>query len=165
MSYVGTILVLAALGGIATCAWRYRALSGQRAAEAMICARAQRRVRALEAVARAESLAELALLVHMQPALSTMWDVVAQELEQLSDSTRSLCEASRTFAFWRATRTLADALGQLDREVARCRRLSVPDVAPIDDEWASAAARLQETSVELAIEARFMAIVAEIEGC
>jgi hypothetical protein len=166
MSDVVRILVLVAIGGFGACAYAgRRARRRKRDENARVCVRERSRVRAFEVVARAESLAQLAVLVHTQPAPSTMWEVVAQELEQLSDSTLTLCDASRTFAFLRATRKLADAVRQLDREVARCRSLSVPDGTRMDDEWRFAAARLQEMSVELVVEARFMGIVADVEGC
>src|SRR5437016_12254994 len=101
MGDVVAILVIVAVGGVGVsiCAWRYRLRRSQRIAEALISAGARRCAEALEVVARAESLAELALVVHRQPALSTMWEVLGRELARLSDSTRSLCQTARTFAF------------------------------------------------------------------
>jgi hypothetical protein len=121
---------------------------------------------AFEVVARAESFAGLSAHLADGDRPSARWASIRAEHAWLSTANRSLRERADGFAFRRATYDLDDALTLLALEISRSESLAaVPDSARRDDKLRFASARLQERSVQLVFSARFMSIVADVEGC
>jgi len=137
------------------------------------CARRRRRAKlrerwhrtTFEVVARAESLAELALVLDGQPHTSKVWDVIHDEHRWLIDAIRELRQNGVRLGFRFAAAELTKSLTLVNEEVSRQRAQRVPST-PTDQTNADAAtARMRDRARALVVSARFLGVVADIEGC
>jgi hypothetical protein len=137
----------------------------------LVRARARRpsrrmRTRAVEVSTRAEALSDLAdnLSIGRATTIRRAW--YGAEQSRLSEAVVALNASAQHPAFRRAMTELVDALSLLDQAVAQSTALqSVPNIDPDDIRCSIAASRLHERSQQVRSAARFMAVVAEFDGC
>jgi hypothetical protein len=127
------------------------------------------RADAFAIVAGAEHLARLRARAGAEPPRSPqapLWAAIREEHGRLASAARSLRLRACGDAFKRATSELDDALVLFASEIARAEELAaVPNDARNDDRLRFASARLQERSDHVVFSARYVSIVADVEGC
>jgi hypothetical protein len=114
---------------------------------------------------RVESLAELIKRLDERSSTSKVWSAILEQQASLCDAVREVRLGATRPGFRSAAAEVQAALSLVSFEVAKHRSLAVPNATRDKDVSRFAAARLRERSSELVRSARFMGIVAQVEGC